>query len=138
MKATGSIASFYVMRDTHDGPAGQSKTVLVVDDEMLICLDIQTQLDALGHRTLVAATSADAMRIIDTEPVELAIVDWHLGEQSAELLIDRLKQKHVPFVLCTGSTREELAAIFPDVPVVTKPYMYDQLFTAVEAAVRAD
>jgi len=111
-----------------------SKTVLIVDDEMLICLDIQMHLDELGHRTLVASTYAQAAHIIETEHVDIAVVDWHLGKVDASALVDALRQKKVPFVLCSGSTQEELAARFPKVPVVPKPFMPAQLFAAFDIA----
>ena len=111
-----------------------SKTVLIVDDEMLICLDIQTQLDELGHRTLVASTFAQAVHIVETEHVDLAVVDWHLGNLDASPLVDVLQQKRVPFVLCSGATQEELAAHFPRVPVVPKPFMASQLVAALGRA----
>ena len=111
-----------------------SKTVLVVDDEMLICLDIQMQLDALGHRTLVASTYADAVRIVETGAVDIVVLDWHLSNRSADALATLLRQKGIPFILCSGSTREELAEVFPDIPLVTKPFMTEQLVAALDVA----
>lgn len=111
-----------------------SKTVLVVDDEMIICLDIQMQLDAIGHRTLVASTYADAVRIVETGAVDIVVLDWHLRDRSADSLAAMLRHKGIPFVLCSGSTREELAEVFPNIPVVTKPYMTEQLVAALDVA----
>src|SRR3569623_1610321 len=68
-----------------------SKTVLVVDDEMLIALDIQAQLAELGHHTVVAPHLAGALETLDRSPVDLVIVDWHLQDQVATPLVEVLK-----------------------------------------------
>jgi len=111
------------------------RTVLVVDDEMLICLDVQMQLEEVGHRVLIASSVAEATQIIDRERIDFAVVDWHLGSQSAADIAAALRLKNVPFMLCTGSTREELEALFPNVPLLTKPFVSDQLLDAIDVAV---
>ena len=111
-----------------------SKTVLVVDDEMIICLDIQIQLEALGHRTLVAATYADALHIVETEPIDIVVLDFHLSDRSADGFAGELRRRDIPFILCSGSTLEELSAVFPGIPLVTKPFMTEQLVSALNRA----
>lgn len=109
------------------------KTVLIVDDEMIICLDLQTQLESLGHRAIIAPTYAEATRIIATERLDLAVLDWHHGDLSGETFAQALRDKRIPFIFCSGST-QELVAAFPDVPLVPKPYMSGQLVSALEMA----
>ena len=111
-----------------------SKTVLVVDDEMLIALDIQAQLAELGHHTVVAPHLAGALQALDRSPVDLVIVDWHLRDQVATPLVEVLKARGVPFIICTGSALEELSGLFPSVPVVPKPFNTDQLLASVSRA----
>ena len=113
-----------------------SKTILVLDDEMLIALDIQTQLEELGHRVLVAPTLSDALALMDSVLIDVAIVDWHLGNEISAPLIDVLKQRHVPFVLCSGEALEDLAGLFPAVPIVSKPFASDQIVDVVTQVVR--
>lgn len=110
------------------------KTVLIIDDEMIICLDLQTQLEGLGHRAIIAPTYAEATRIIATEKLDLAILDWHHGGLSGEKFAQALRAKRVPFIFCSGSTQEELVAAFPGVPLVPKPYRNGQLVSALEIA----
>ena len=99
-----------------------SKTVLVVDDEMLIALDIQVQLEELGHKVVVASTVSGALALVERERVDVAIVDWHLHDEISAPLIDLLQQCKIPFVLCSGSGFEELASLFPASPILTKPF----------------
>jgi CheY-like chemotaxis protein len=42
-----------------------SKTILVVDDEMLIVLDIQSQLEELGHTVHTAPSLPSALALLE-------------------------------------------------------------------------
>ena len=112
-----------------------SKTVLVLDDEMLIALDIQSQLEELGHRVLVAPNLRDALAVVDKESIDVAVVDWHLRNELSAPLIDLLKDRRIPFVLCSGSALEELASLFPAAPILTKPFASDELVGALSQVV---
>jgi len=104
-----------------------SKTILVVDDEVLIAIDMQTQLEELGHRVLLAATLDEALALVDRERIDVAIVDWHLRDEISAPLVEMLTQRGVPFVLCSGTALEELATLFPATPILTKPFASDHL-----------
>lgn len=112
-----------------------AKTIIVLDDEMLIALDIQTQLEEVGHKVLTASTTKEAIALVDTEPVDLAIADWHLRGEVSAPFIEMLKQRGIPFVLCSGSALEELAGVFPATPTVPKPFATADLLAAVAQAI---
>ena len=112
-----------------------SKTILVVDDEMLIALDIQTQLEDLRHKVLVASDVAEATFIVERESVDVAIVDWHLRNEISAPLINLLKQRQIPFVVCSGSPMEELKGLFPAAPILLKPFGCDDLVGALNRVV---
>lgn len=112
-----------------------SKTILVVDDEMLIALDIQSQLQELGHTVLIAPALNEALAVVERETIDIAIVDWHLRDEVSEPLTELLRQHHIPFVLCSGSALEELAALFPAAPILTKPFASDALLEALDRVV---
>ena len=103
-----------------------AKTILVVDDEALIAMDIQSQLEDLGHKVLTASDLAEAIAIVRRVSVDLAVVDWHLRNEVSAPLIDLLKERQIRFVVCSGSALEELA-LFPASPILTKPYTADDL-----------
>ena len=109
-----------------------AKTVLVVDDEALIALDIQTQLEDFGHRASVANTHQTAVELLQQQKFDVAIVDWHLRDEISAPLIKLLEQRQIPFVLCSGSALDELASLFPTSPILTKPFASDDLRGALE------
>src|SRR3569832_2132921 len=108
------------------------KTVLVVDDEALIALDIQTQLEDFGHQAFVANTLQTALDLVQKQSFDVAIVDWHLRNEISAPLIEMLEQRQIPFDLCSGSALDELASLFPASPILTKPFASDDLRGALE------
>lgn len=112
-----------------------TKTILVVDDEMLIALDIQLQLEELGHKALVAIGLAEAMAFADGEPVHAAIVDWHLRDALSAPLLELLSQRSIPFMLCSAAPLEVLSALFPAAPILMKPFTPAELVDALTKTV---
>jgi CheY-like chemotaxis protein len=112
-----------------------SKTILVVDDEILIALDIQTQLEDLGHKVLVTPALVEAAALLKHETVDVAIVDWHLRNEVSAPIIALLERRRIPFVVCSGSALEELADLFPATSILLKPFSSDDLAGALERVV---
>jgi DNA-binding response OmpR family regulator len=92
------------------------------------------QLTELGHETILAPNLADALDALDRVSVDLAILDWHLRDQVATPLVEILRARGVPFIICTGSAIEELSGMLPTVPLVPKPFNTDQLVASVSRA----
>ena len=54
--------------------------ILVVEDDALIALDVETMLSGMGHSVLgIAATSADARTMLDRATPDLVLLDINLG-----------------------------------------------------------
>ena len=111
------------------------KTVLVVDDEALIALDIEMQITELGHRALMAVNIEQARKLIETEEIDVAIIDWHLRDDVSATIVEMLQARGVPFILCSGSALDELRELFPRTPLVTKPFATQTLLGALNSAV---
>lgn len=104
--------------------------ILVVEDDGLIALDIETTLQDAGVGEVTSlATVEDALRAVAESSFEAAVVDLHLGRSGWTYdVAARLREKNVPFVLSSGTL--EVAEGFRDVPLVMKPFSADQLVTA--------
>ena len=72
-------------------------------------------------------------------PQELAImkVVWRLERATVRDVYEALRAKRIPFVVCSGSQFNDIAAIFEGVAVVPKPYTEELLADAVTAALGA-
>ena len=104
--------------------------MLVVEDEAIILLDIESTLRDTGVADVVTATTiAGAMNALDRNRIDAAILDLHLGPNNWTYdIAHRLQAAGVPFVFSSGSAA--VAEGFADVPLVTKPFSADQLIAA--------
>lgn len=81
--------------------AGQR--MLVVEDEMLVLLNLEDLLADLGCDHVVsAATVAQAIRLIDSQTFDLAILDVNLNGNPSYPIADALSALGVPFAFSTG------------------------------------
>lgn len=106
-----------------------------MEDEFLIAMDIEQVCRDHGAQNCVIVRS---LAEIGDEPdfaFDAAIVDMKLGGDSTVDFARELLARNVPFVFSTGySDLGDLAAGFPGIAVVTKPYSGDELVGALAAA----
>lgn len=77
--------------------------VLVVEDEAILAVELESILTDLGHEVVgIAATSADALRLAAEAEPDLALVDIHLGDGPTGVAVARrLSKKRDTCVLFT-------------------------------------
>ena len=85
--------------DPHD-----RASLLLVDDDRVLCDVMSRALSSRGFLVTAVHTVADALRVIDDDPPEFAVVDLKLPDQSGLKLVARLKaaDAHTRIVLLTG------------------------------------
>jgi CheY-like chemotaxis protein len=112
---------------------------LVLDDEFLIALDIQSILENFGAANVVCfSTADDALRAIrDNGRFDLAVLDLILGGvnlTSAAVAAELVRQK-TPFVFLTGMHADNAQLRkYSHVPMVEKPYQAQLLLAAIARA----
>jgi PAS domain S-box-containing protein len=103
--------------------------VLVVEDEVLLTMMIETALGQAGAELIgPASTLAEAVSLSRTERLDAAVLDVNLNDEVAFPVADFLRERGVPFIFATGYAAE--AAIprhHRDIPRLSKPYRGDQL-----------
>jgi two-component system, response regulator PdtaR len=82
------------------------RSVLIVEDERLIALDLQDILDGWGCEVIgpVASVSA-ALRLIEELSPDAAILDVHLNGETSEPIADVLRARACPFLVLTAYQR---------------------------------
>ena len=115
----------------------------VVDDEFLIALDIQQILERAGAAHVVSvASAAEAVALLGREPkFDVAVLDVKLGdpERNGLDVAVLLQTQGTPFVFLTGMRVDDVhAKIFPNAPVIEKPYDAAGLLRAVQHALVQD
>jgi CheY-like chemotaxis protein len=101
------------------GLAGRS--ILIVEDEPLIALEVYDAFRAAGARIISAADSKEAVRMAGLPDLSAAVVDIDLGEgDDCSAVCKRLAQRGIPFVFYTGNARADILLEWPQAPVLTK------------------
>lgn len=81
------------------------RTILVVEDEPLIAMEIATALEKVGAVIMTAATCERARELVEVDGLSAAIVDFGLHDRDADGLCTRLNERDIPYVLHSGYTR---------------------------------
>lgn len=103
--------------------------VLLVEDEMLVCMDLEDMLTDFGCVVVgPAARVKQALDLIDREPVDAAVLDVNLGSERSYPVAERLSARGVPFLLSTGYA--DVDADYKDRPRLQKPFSDQQLARA--------
>ena len=119
------------------------KRCFVLDDEFLIALDIQQILERAGAAHVASvASAAEAVALLGREPkFDVAVLDVKLGDPERNSLdvAALLQTQGTPFVFLTGMRVDDVhAKIFPNAPVIEKPYDAAGLLRAVQHALIQD
>jgi DNA-binding response OmpR family regulator len=102
--------------------------VLVVEDEPLIVLDIESMLEALG--CVVAGTALDvgtARQLANNLAIDVALLDLVLKRDSTFDVAQILLSRSVPIILATGMDRGAVPERYAGLPILGKPFNQDEL-----------
>jgi CheY-like chemotaxis protein len=112
--------------------------ILLVEDQFVIALDAEQLLKEAGATDIdIAATPAEAERIIASVLPDVALLDVNLGRMTSLPVAEKLTTLGVPFIFATGyGDSQMIGEAFRDVPVVRKPYTKQSLVAGLEDARR--
>lgn len=97
--------------------------VLVVEDNALIGMDLEDILNSYGCQVIGPRVSVqDAMIEIQAGTVDVAVLDFMLEDGTAAPLAKALDDKGIPFAMCTGAGEAQMSTLFPNTPILNKPY----------------
>jgi DNA-binding response OmpR family regulator len=120
--------------------SAQSTTVLVVDDEPSMRLLCRVNLELEGYTVLEAASIQAAREALSAEPVDVVLVDVHVGAGDGRDLVRELRAagERPRCALLTGSVE-----LSPDEragadDVVEKPFTLDTLVATVRRLAELD
>lgn len=84
------------------------KTVLIVEDEFLMAMDLKLLLEHHGWRVIgPVATVRDALRLLEDEVPTVALLDVNLGAELVTPLAEILKARDVPFAVASAYDKPE-------------------------------
>lgn len=112
---------------------GEPSTVLLVEDNAMIALDIEDILMSHGVSTVILARSLAEANTFQDQDISLAILDFNLSNETTETLAKALKAKGVPVIFVSGfAERLSMPAGLMDMPIVVKPFTPEDLLAAIQ------
>jgi len=117
----------------------QKNSILVVDDAPTAIDILQRNLASKGYRVLTASNVVDAVKILESAPIDLVITDYKMPRISGLDLIRHIRANfhETEVIMITGyaSVKGAVQAVKMGADeYLSKPFTDDELFSAVERA----
>lgn len=114
-------------------------SVLVVDDEDSVLLEVSKLLETFRMVAATARSTTETLRTVGSTQIDVALIDWRLGEQDDGIVLGRtLWRNHgIPFVLFSGFLDTEITGAaykHGAADVIDKPIRRGRLLAAVRFA----
>jgi two-component system, response regulator PdtaR len=99
------------------------KTVLVVEDDFVLGMELERLISQHGWRVMgPATTTTQALRLLDAERPDAAVLDILLQDGLVTPVASRLRALGVPCIIVSGRKRPGgIAAALSGLPNFTKP-----------------
>jgi DNA-binding response OmpR family regulator len=109
-------------------------TILVVEDEPMIVLDISMAFEESGAHLTTTNTVKHARLLVEHDGLSAAILDHALSDGDSTSLCTRLTERGIPFLMYSGYPSIEDSC--KDAPHLAKPASHEQLLDTMEALIR--
>lgn len=112
--------------------------IMVIEDEAIIAMDIESIVSAMGHSiTGIARTRDAAVKLANKEKPDLILADIQLADNSSgiDAVADILGQFDIPVIFITAFPERLLTGDRPEPAfLISKPYSEEQVRSAVSQA----
>ena len=96
--------------------------ILLVEDEYLLACAMQVGLEDAGAAVVgPAAYVADALALLESEPVDGAVLDVSLNDETVFPVAEALTVCGIPFMFATGYSAADLPLEWRHIPRCEKP-----------------
>ena len=115
-------------------PNLKGSSILIVEDEPLIVLDISMAFESEGAHLTTTNTVKHAKLLVEHDGLSAAILDHALPDGDSTSLCTRLTERGIPFLMYSGFNTTDDAC--KSAPHLKKPASHAQLLDAMEALIR--
>jgi len=130
----------------HAGQKGMDRimpeTVALVDDDRNILTSVSMALEAEGYKVRTYADGQEALRGIETQPVDMAVVDIKMPRMDGMELLNRVREEsNLPIIFLTSKDDEvdEVVGLRMGADdYITKPFSQRLLIERVRAVLRRE
>jgi DNA-binding response OmpR family regulator len=118
-------------------PGSVQESILVVDDEPMICQLVSVFLTGHGYRTRATQRGVDALALIEQDPPQMILLDMYMPGMSGMQVLHALRDKNYQggVIVLTASQDEHLlqeALRLGSVDVLSKPVDLDRLLLTIQ------
>ncbi len=107
-------------------------SVLVVEDECLIAMDIEMMVTEGGYSVIGPVVSVvDAMAVLESVTPDLALLDVRIRDGLSFPVAAELRSRRVPFAFLTSMNARDMPPEFHGAPIISKPVLQDVLLDAI-------
>jgi DNA-binding NtrC family response regulator len=107
------------------------RRVLIVEDEVMVAWALEDILTGIGCVILgPAARVNQALAMIETESIDVALLDINLNGEKSYPVADALAVRGVPFVFSTGYRQDRMPDGYQQFPLLQKPFSGEKLAEA--------
>ena len=109
--------------------------VLIVEDEMLVAMNIEDMLLALGHEVAgLASRLTPALALAGEAEIDAAVLDVNLAGERSFPVADLLDQRGIPYLFATGYGLSGIEERYRGRTVLQKPFRMVDLGAALSSA----
>lgn len=117
--------------------ATQQKTILIVEDDPFIAMDLEDAFETSGYKVVgLCANVREGLDVLNKLEPTVATLDYNLGSETSIPLARELQDRKIPYLFISAQMNR---AIFghdlEKRPIIAKPFVPHQLVTIVEAMI---
>lgn len=107
--------------------------VLVVEDDMLVMMMVESILDEAGCTFETARSAERAISLLAQHQFDAAVLDVNLDGRESYPVAEALSARRIPFLFSTGYGDSGLRADYRRYPRIVKPYRDSELLRALRS-----
>jgi CheY-like chemotaxis protein len=112
--------------------SGQS--ILVVEDEPLVALDLRETLERAGAYVFAATHLFHALQLAGHPDLSAAVLDYRLGDSDCTAVCSGLERRGIPFIFYSGY--DHMQQLWPHAMCVPKPADGSRIVDAIAGALK--
>lgn len=110
--------------------------ILVVEDEAIIALEMESILRRASCEVVACASVSTALQAADEQKFDAAVLDLNLRGEMSFPIADALARKNIPFIFVSGYDVDIVPRGHRRRPFVGKPFLSQMLLTTLCETVR--
>lgn len=113
------------------------RRILVLEEQSSIARLLVEMLESTNYNVIGPIDRIDeALDLLASNQIDAAILDVKVKGEASYAVADDLIRRGIPCCFATGNNADEIAARYPDIRIITKPYSsahIDQVLTSLLA-----